>query len=80
MTPSPGVWSKAISPSNLRKAKAMLTEKEAQNLWQRLFRGQPITALTLTEAGAVLDDLPDDSPVRVRLSTELEEIRRLQQG
>lgn len=53
----------------------MLSEREATRLWQQLFRGQPITSLTLTEAESVVDALPDDSPVRLRLWTELEEIR-----
>lgn len=55
-----------------------LNEKDAQQLWQRLFRGQPITALTFQEAGAILDGLPEDSPVRCRLAKELDEVRRLQ--
>lgn len=56
----------------------MLTEREAQRLWQKLFRGQAITALTLDEARMVIDDLPLDSPVRIRLSNELDELRRMQ--
>ncbi|MCO6046200.1 hypothetical protein NG895_20070 [Aeoliella sp. ICT_H6.2] len=57
----------------------MLTEREAQRLWQKLFRGQTITSLTLDEASTVIDDLPLDSPVRIRLSTELDELRRMQE-
>lgn len=56
----------------------MLTERDATRLWQRLFRGQPITALTYTEAESVIDGLPSESPLRLRLSTELDEIRRVQ--
>lgn len=56
----------------------MLTEREALRLWQKLFRGQAITALTLDEASTVIDDLPLDSPVRIRLSNELDELRKLQ--
>jgi hypothetical protein len=55
----------------------MLTENDAQRLWQQLFRGQPITALTMQEAGSIIACLPEDSPVRQRLSVELEEVRLL---
>ena len=58
----------------------MLTEFHATRLWQQLFRGQTVTSLTLSEAESVLNQLPPESPLRLRLSTELEEIRMLQQG
>lgn len=58
----------------------MLSEFDATRLWQQLFRGQPITSLTLAEAESMLNQLPPESPLRLRLSTELEEIRRLQAG
>lgn len=58
----------------------MLSEFDATRLWQQLFRGQPVTSLTFSEAESVLKQLPPESPVRLRLSTELEEIRSLQQG
>jgi hypothetical protein len=58
----------------------MLSERDAIRLWQQLFRGQAITALTLNEAESVVDRLPSDSPVRVRLSAELEEVRRLKES
>ena len=55
----------------------MLNERDASRLWRRLFRGQEITSLTLTEADALIDDMPPESPLRVRLFRELEEIRKL---
>jgi len=55
----------------------MLTERDATRLWQRLFRGQEITSLTLTEAESVIDDIHPESPLRIRLFRELEEIRTL---
>ncbi len=58
----------------------MLSEFDAMRLWQQLFRGQPITTLTFTEAESMLNQLPPESPLRLRLLTELEEIRLLQQG
>ncbi len=57
----------------------MLSEFDATRLWQQLFRGQPITALTLSEAESMLNQLPPESPLRLRLLTELEEICVLQQ-
>lgn len=53
----------------------MMTERDATRLWHKLFRGQEITSLTLIEAENVLADLPPESPLRLRLSTELQEIR-----
>lgn len=55
----------------------ILSERDAQRQWQQLFRGQPITALTLDEACIIVDGLPNESPVRHRLSAELDEVRRL---
>jgi len=48
-------------------------------LWRRLFRGQPITGLTLTKAESLLDELSPESPLRLRLSEELDDLRRLYQ-
>ena len=58
----------------------MLSESDATRLWQRLFRGQAITALTFSEAESVISQLSPESPVRLRLSQELEELRTIQQG
>ena len=57
----------------------MLSEYDASRLWQQLFRGQTITSLTLEEAESVVNDLHPESPLRLRLSRELEEIRSLYQ-
>ena len=46
-------------------------------LWRKLFRGQEITSLTLVEAEALLDELSPESPLRHRLTVELEELRTL---
>jgi len=55
----------------------MLDERDATRLWQQLFRGQTITSQTLVEAESVVNELSPESPLRLRLSTELEEIREL---
>lgn len=53
----------------------MLSDEEAERLWRRLFRGQPVTSLTLTEAQSVLNELSPMSPLHERLSKELERVR-----
>lgn len=56
----------------------MLSEFDASRLWRQLFRGQAITSLTFSEAEALLNQMPSESPLRSRLSKELEEIRQTQ--
>ena len=58
----------------------MLSEFDATRLWQKLFRGQAITSLTFSEAESLLSQLSPESPLRLRLANELEEIREIQQG
>ena len=55
----------------------MLDESDARRLWQQLFRGQQITSLTLNEADSLLKQMHPESPLRLRLAAELEEIRDL---
>jgi hypothetical protein len=58
----------------------MFNEHEVTRLWGKLFRGRAITSQTLTEAESLLNKLSSESPLRLRFSTELEEIRILHQG
>jgi hypothetical protein len=58
----------------------MFNEREVTRLWSKLFRSQAITSQTLTEAESLLNKLSTESPLRLRFSTELEEIRILHQG
>ena len=58
----------------------MLDERDATRLWQQLFHGQAITSLTLPEAELLLTKLSLESPLRLRFSKELEEIRSIHQG
>lgn len=57
----------------------MLDERDANRLWHQLFRGQSISSLTLSEADRLLNDMHPESPLRLRLSTELAELRTLHQ-
>lgn len=55
----------------------MLTEHEVSRSWHRLFAGQQVTPEILSKAEELLDELRAESPLRHRLSTELDEIRSL---
>lgn len=55
----------------------MLDERDATRLWQQLFRSQTVTSQTLSEAESLVNQLRPESPLRLRYSTELEEIRTL---
>lgn len=57
----------------------MLTENEVRNSWQRLFASAPTQGPELFDkAEALLEELRGESPLRHRLQTELEELRRKQ--
>jgi hypothetical protein len=58
----------------------MLDERDANRLWLQLFRGQPVTSQTFTKAERLLDDMHTESPLRLRFSTELDELRILHDG
>ncbi len=53
----------------------MLTEKEVSRSWSRMFTGSEIEASTFERAEQLLDELRDESPLRHRLTMELEELR-----
>jgi hypothetical protein len=57
----------------------MLDESDVTRLWRQLFRGRAITSAMLKEAKLLLNKLSPESPLRVRFSAELEEIRSLHQ-
>jgi hypothetical protein len=46
-------------------------------MWRKLFHDQEITSETMGKAERLLDGLSLESPLRLRLATELEEIRKL---
>ncbi len=56
-----------------------MDERDATRLWQKLFSGQTITPSMLAEAESLVDQLSPESPLRLRFSKELEEIRSLHQ-
>lgn len=55
----------------------MLTEAEVQRSFRNLFKSKDVPPETFERAEALLDELRAESPLRHRLSVELEEIRKM---
>ena len=55
----------------------MLTEGEVSRSWQKLFKKGEFVADTFERAELLLDELRGTSPLRHRLQSELEELRKL---
>ena len=55
----------------------MLSESEVQRSFRNLFKSKDVPPETFEKAEALLDELRAESPLRHRLSIELEEIRKL---
>ncbi len=53
----------------------MLTENEVSRSWSRMFCGSEIELATFDRAEQLLDELRPESPLRHRLTMELEELR-----
>lgn len=54
----------------------MLTEQQISRSWQKLFRSSELDDQVFEKAEALLDQLRPESPLRHRLSVELEELRK----
>lgn len=55
----------------------MLTEQEVARSWSQLFKSKRIEAASFERAEQLLDELRPESPLRHRLTTELEELRNI---
>ena len=55
----------------------MLTEQQINQSWRRLINGGQFDEETFEKAAGLLDELRPESPLRHRLGTELEELRKL---
>lgn len=55
----------------------MLTESEVQRSFRNLFKAKNVSPETFEKAEELLDELRSESPLRHRLSVELEEIRKM---
>ena len=55
----------------------MLTEGEVSRSWQKLFKKGEVVAETFERAETLLEELRGTSPLRHRLQSELEELRKI---
>jgi hypothetical protein len=60
-----------------REEHPLLTESEVQRSFRNLFKSKDVPPDAFDRAEALLDELRAESPLRHRLSLELEEIRKL---
>jgi hypothetical protein len=60
-----------------REERHLLTESEVQRSFRNLFKSRDVAPDVFEKAEALLDELRAESPLRHRLSLELEEIRKL---
>ena len=56
----------------------MLTESEVSRSWNRLFKDGSYTTQSFEKAEILLEELRPESPLRLRLLNELDELRKLQ--
>ncbi len=70
-----GRASSALSSENSR----LLTEQEVARSWRQLFhKGAELTDERLERAETLLEEMRDESPLRLRLGLELQELRKMQ--
>lgn len=55
----------------------MLTEQEVARSWSQFFKGSKIESDTFDRAEQLLEELRPESPLRHRLTLELEELRTI---
>jgi hypothetical protein len=58
----------------------LLTEQEVSRSWRKLFKDAKLTRETIKKAEDLLDELRPESPLRHRLSVELDELRKASQS
>lgn len=59
-----------------RKGGRLLTEQEVSKSWRNLFGRGELSDDMFVKAEALIDELRGESPLRHRLTTELDELRR----
>ncbi len=57
-------------------SESIVDEREVLRVWRSLFHGQEMTAETLAKAEALLEDLSGESPLHLRLASELDELKK----
>jgi hypothetical protein len=60
------------------RSPALLTEQEVSRSWSQLFKTSKVESEAFDRAEELLDELRPESPLRHRLTLELEELRTLQ--
>ena len=55
----------------------LLTEQEVAKSWRKLFTGASVDGQAIAKAETLLDELRPESPLRHRLSDELEQLRKM---
>ena len=69
----------AVGPLSRRYkgASALLTEQEVSRSWSQVFKGSQIESASFERAEQLLEELRPESPLRLRLTLELEELRSM---
>ena len=60
------------------RSPALLTEQEVSTSWSQIFKGSKFESEAFDRAEELLEELRPESPLRHRLTHELEELRTLQ--
>jgi hypothetical protein len=58
-----------------RRSANLLTEQEVTRNWSQMFKGSSFDSVTFDRAELLLEELRPESPLRHRLTLELEELR-----
>ena len=58
----------------------MLTEQEVARSWSQVFKSSKIDLTAFDRAEQLLEELRPESPLRLRLTLELEELRSIHAG
>ena len=66
-----------VFPLEKQRSNLLLTESEVSRSWARLFTGGDHTEEAFESAENLLDALRPESPLRLRLSQELEELKEI---
>jgi hypothetical protein len=66
-----------VVPSTLQKEAALLTEQEVSRSWSLVFKGSQFAPDSFDRAEQLLEELRPESPLRLRLTHELEELRKI---
>jgi hypothetical protein len=64
----------------LQRSHALLTEQEVARSWSQIFKGTEVDLASFDRAEQLLEELRPESPLRLRLTLELEELRNMHAG